>query len=558
MELEINPLGLSNDAGIGLETTGVMVAGQIIGLELLKKGIDKSTLIISKQLVKRVQNQVVKSIAETIMKSEGKAIAKQGSEAAVKQLAKTTEELGTEAASDAAVGGATCVATGAETAGIGCVVGAAISAAMFAFDIFNILATIFDKTGISYVMDQAGIDEIAKNFKNSMSDAFTKAGLPDYYEDEITFDPSLFVFTVDASTGELSLTSEYGPVYTKYQDEYMATIGVTPGWRDRPKKLDTIINITLIILLVLIIVLSITGSPWALVTLPVIPLIWYLHYNHHVFSSPTDSQLQDSEDYAMSKLCTEIPSKYGSGLTQWDPKSKSCKITDKGCTPDVTNPISRIMYTSSGEPLSFDQNDRNFGPFWKYWNPDMYVKKVTSKSPNTPVCSRGNSLLYQWCKYPQKRSDKSIPGLTNQVPFDYSIKNGSETCEVTPDYCKAHGVNYKDQTCYVTKGQQIGEFFASEVLVRRLKVSDQRLKTNIKFIKNVTSGVDIYSFVWTKEAERLYGNKGLDIGFIADKLDKKYITIDSNGYKNINTDIRDKNMNMIRSFLALKQHFLKY
>lgn len=542
MELEVNPLGLSGEKAVSFETTGIMVGGQLIGTKLLEKGVDlganKAGITISKALVNRIQTKIAKVIPEIILKSSVKQVAKDGTEVVVKDLGEA-----------AATGGTICGTTGAETVGIGCLVGGAITAAMFAFDVFNILMTLFDKTGITYVMDQDSIDEIAKNFKNSMSSAYTKAGLPDYYEDEITFDPSLFVFSVDAITGEITLNnSAYGQTFIKYQDDYMKSIGIS-NWRNPP---TTMYNTLLFISIFIILGLTLFASPWFFIGVPIAVAGWY------VASEVRKSHIQDAEDYAMSKLCTEIPSKYGSNLTEWDPKSKSCKLTDKGCTPSESNPLSRYMYTSSGEPMSFDQNDRNFGPFWKYWNVDMYVKKLTTKSPNTPVCSRGNSLLYQWCKYPEKRAPTPTPGLTNQVSFDYNIKNGSETCEVTEAYCKAHGVDYKNQTCYVSKGQKIGEFFASEVLVRRAKVSDQRLKNNIKFIKTIVPGVDLYSFIWSEKAERLYGNKGLDIGFIADKLDKKYITIDSLGYKNINTNINDKNMNMIRSFLSMKQAFLKY
>ena len=42
---------------------------------------------------------------------------------------------------------------------------------------------------------------------------------------------------------------------------------------------------------------------------------------------PTETELDKAYDYAMKKLCTEIPSKYGKpGLTRWNEREKVCLL----------------------------------------------------------------------------------------------------------------------------------------------------------------------------------------------------------------------------------------
>ena len=104
----------------------------------------------------------------------------------------------------------------------------------------------------------------------------------------------------------------------------------------------------------------------------------------------------------------------------------------------------------------------------------MYVWKTITGS-NEPVCARANSLLYRWCQYPQTRiGDEGYgsagKGYTDVPPFTYAVRDGVETCIIGADYCKNRGVDYDNtpgnEHCYVSEEQKVGEFFASEVLVR--------------------------------------------------------------------------------------------
>ena len=101
------------------------------------------------------------------------------------------------------------------------------------------------------------------------------------------------------------------------------------------------------------------------------------------------------------------------------------------------------------------------------------MKYVTGK-PGL-VCARGNSLLYRWCKYPHTRIGadgygSEGMGYTNVPPFEPVVRNGVETCIIGKDYCDDRGVSYDGtygtEDCYVSEGQKIAEFLASDVLVR--------------------------------------------------------------------------------------------
>lgn len=531
---------------------GITVGGQLIGEGLLKKLIRSAgTKALSKYALKKITSELATDIVKIMLKNIVKRIAEVGLKEVAIDLAKAV-------ARSVVLGAEICGVTGAETLGAGCVVAAVITALLIIFDVMNILLVFFADKTLTTVFDQAYLDEQAKVFKELVSEAFTKFGMPDYFEEEIEFSPLSFIYDIDLIAGTITYTSDYGPMYKKYVNEYLKTHTSLPDLiaeKGVPIKTVTPIIVTSIVIIIVFMALAFSISPWFLLGIGLIPGLIY------IMKKLIHSTYLPSEEYAISQMCTAIPSEFGRGLTEWDPINKKCKITDAGCSPSDTNPISRFQFSSSGKQLDFSQDDRIFGKFWKYWYPDMLVKKVTTMSPKIAVCSRANSLFYQWLKYPETRSTggEQISGVTNVPPFEYSIRNGVERGLIPEEYCKSKGVSYDavNFNCYVSKGQQIAEFLSSEYLVRKSKVSDQRLKTNIKFVKTIAPGVDVYTFTWKKEALRLYGNSGDDIGFIADKLDPKYVIVDKNGYKNINTDIDDMTMKTINIFIMLKQKMKK-
>jgi hypothetical protein len=274
-------------------------------------------------------------------------------------------------------------------------------------------------------------------------------------------------------------------------------------------------------------------------------------------SVPTADELNEAHLHAMSKLCTEIPNKYGApGGTTWDDRNKVCRITERGCEARVTNPISQPMFTASGEYRTFSDDDRTFGEFWKKNPPGFYAWKATAKSGGRKVCARSNFLLWQWCEIPRSRAEKHEPGITNTPRFEYNIRNGKEECYIPKEYCDSKGMSYNatERDCYVPTSQKIAEFFSGSVLVRSRRASDKKLKNNIRLLKKdfPVKGINVYTYEWNYVALTSYGLYGNDVGFIADELDPKYIYYDDLGYKHINTDIDDELMQKISAFLDIK------
>ena len=280
-------------------------------------------------------------------------------------------------------------------------------------------------------------------------------------------------------------------------------------------------------------------------------------------SVPTHKELDDAQDYALSKLCTEIADRIGApGITEWDGQRKVCMITKRGCQASVTNPLSRQAFNAGGEYIKFDEHHPVFGEFWKKHPAGYYSWKVTKNSGGKSVCSPSNYLMERWCKSPETRLDgKFKRGVTDTVPLNWTVRNGKEVCEITKEYCRSSkGVSYDTQTrnCFVSDAQQVAEFFTGSVFIREQNIknytSDKRLKKNIVLVRKnyPVKGVNVYAFEWNDTARRLYGHTGGDTGFLADELDPKYIVTDSHGFKNINLSYDDDTMQKMYTFLKIK------
>ena len=173
---------------------------------------------------------------------------------------------------------------------------------------------------------------------------------------------------------------------------------------------------------------------------------------------PTSEDLDKAHMYAISKLCKEIPSKYGVGLTEWDRGRQVCKITEKGCTARETNPISQKMFGAGGQMKEFPEYHRAFGNFWKYYQPEFLVYKAGENGKNQ--CMRGNYDLQNWCENPKTRARGHQGGITDVLPFEHVVSEGKETCVIPEQYCKSKGVSYVDSNvgdCKVKSGQKVLE-----------------------------------------------------------------------------------------------------
>jgi hypothetical protein len=271
---------------------------------------------------------------------------------------------------------------------------------------------------------------------------------------------------------------------------------------------------------------------------------------------PTLAEKEAAEEYALSKLCTEIPGKFGAGYTMWDDRSKTCKITQKGCQATPSNPISQLPFDGAGNVISFDKNNRVFGWFWKKFPADYLIWRATKTSGGRAVCAKGNELLYQWCMYPNTRGDGDhIKGITNVPRFQYNVRNGREECYIPKSYCDNRGVSYNETTrdCYVSAAQKAKEFFVGSVITRRAnRASDTRLKKNIElYHQDFLPGLNVYTYEWNDLAATTYGYVGGDVGFLADEFPEEYVGTDDLGFKYIKTDIEDDFMIRVRAFLII-------
>ncbi len=188
-----------------------------------------------------------KTAAEAVkigIKTTEKAGVKLAEKAGVKLAEKAAVKIGVKAAevmTEAAMKGVMefgtiCAVTGAETAGVGCLVGVAVMVLQLAFDAFNLAMDIIDPNGVSVVIYKPDIEMIAKTTGEWVNKEYSK-DKPNYLNEEVFFDWESHLWVFDESdnlTADLELTKQY----EKYRDEYMASIGITGDWRSRIPVLD--------------------------------------------------------------------------------------------------------------------------------------------------------------------------------------------------------------------------------------------------------------------------------------------------------------------------------
>jgi len=189
---------------------------------------------------------------------------------------------------------------------------------------------------------------------------------------------------------------------------------------------------------------------------------------------PTPEELEAADEYALSKLCVDIPSRFETGLTTWDANMKKCRITKAGCE---SSPLSLNSFSPTGQILDYKKMNvsENTKNFWEVAPPEHLVYKVV-KGSRSAVCARANYKLQQFCQFPSMRSSKNEGTFGGSVgkgynlgpPLAYGVLNGQETCTIGKDYCDFKGVSYDsvNKQCYVSGVQQLGESLVGETLIR--------------------------------------------------------------------------------------------
>ena len=180
------------------------------------------------KLVTTVPELMAKAVAKVALIKSGKVIAEDVLKVGAKSAGK---ELSEAAIEDSTVGATICAASGAETGGIGCLVGVAVTVIMMAFDVVNLVLTLLDPGNQTALMHRDTIDGVAQATSTSLYNS-QPADSPRYYDEEVLFDPLSFLFMMSAD-GTITANEKVAAQYNQYQDEYMATIGITGDWRSR-------------------------------------------------------------------------------------------------------------------------------------------------------------------------------------------------------------------------------------------------------------------------------------------------------------------------------------
>jgi len=262
MEIDTNLLNTDNPvlalgqdvaAGIAAEEgikAGLKVAGKG-GQALIIKAMGKEAAEkAAKKLTKKMTNTLVskalsKAITKMINSKIVQMIGKRVNAVIIKMLLKTGTQKGAQIAAGMAAKTAIAVGAGCAAGPIGCAGGAVVGAALMAFDAMNLVMGVMDKNGYQIVFNQDFIDGIAAKYEEALDKGFSDAGIDNYFDEEILFQPEKFIFNTSAD-GSLVINEKWGPKYNKHIDDYMKTINVKPGWRDRMEseelKLDPSIN----------------------------------------------------------------------------------------------------------------------------------------------------------------------------------------------------------------------------------------------------------------------------------------------------------------------------
>jgi len=111
-------------------------------------------------------------------------------------------------------------------------VGLVVDAILMSLQVFGLIYTIFDKTGLSIVMGPKDINGAIETVKKDSEKNLADAGVPSYYSEQAEFPVSSLVFQWDTKSNAYTTTPEWGPMYSGLVDKYMKNQGFSSNWRD--------------------------------------------------------------------------------------------------------------------------------------------------------------------------------------------------------------------------------------------------------------------------------------------------------------------------------------
>ena len=209
-------------------------------LKLGPKGISKAIQVATKRAVTAaVQASKVLTSAPKLLKTivaAAKAAfrAARAAAAAVRAAiagSKVAVAMTASATKGATMMGAVCAATGAASAGLGCLVGVAIMVLQMAFDAFNLAMDMIDPNGYSIVIYKKDIETVAETTGQWINNEYGE-GNPNYLDEEVFFDWESHLYEIDEN-GNINANEEWATQYEIYRDEYMSSLGITGDWRAR-------------------------------------------------------------------------------------------------------------------------------------------------------------------------------------------------------------------------------------------------------------------------------------------------------------------------------------
>lgn len=190
--------------------------------------------------------------AKKVSETSGKALATQGSKLIARKAGEEAAEQGVKIAAKQAgkEAGKAAVKAGMITAGgcalgpAGCAAGSVIAMAVFiadmAFTIYSTILDIKDSKGTLILWHRDFVDQVANDYKMTLTESAVKLGKPGLMEEEVEFFPELFVYDFDENTiPYMDENNEWAKKYLQYFDEYIRdTAKVKDGWRERLQAKD--------------------------------------------------------------------------------------------------------------------------------------------------------------------------------------------------------------------------------------------------------------------------------------------------------------------------------
>jgi hypothetical protein len=191
----------------------------------------KASLQAAKAAEKAAQAATKAAREAALAAKEAAKVASAAAKIGTKVGVKAGEVMAQSAVKGAMMMGAICAASGAETAGVGCLVGIAVMVLELAFDAFNLAMDIIDPNGYSVVIYKKDIELVAQTTGEWVNSEYGK-DKPNYLDEEVFFDWESHLYEID-DQGNITVNDEWATQYEKYRDEYMTSIGITGDWRSR-------------------------------------------------------------------------------------------------------------------------------------------------------------------------------------------------------------------------------------------------------------------------------------------------------------------------------------